>query len=401
PDGSRPLDRQVLRCLQDVVDAHPNGHLLVFLPGIADINATANRCEGFCRAQGLEIHRLHGDLSPETQERALAPSSTRKVILSTNIAETSVTIDGVTVVIDSGLAKIARTDSGTGTLDVRTQEISQASATQRMGRAGRTQPGTCIRLYSEDAFHRRPARELPEILRSDLTRLSLDLAAARLSPSTLSWLDDPPVEALQHAAVLLHQLGAVDADGVTDTGIAMHKIPAHPRFGKVLVEARARGVERLAAHTIATLQEGVRLRPKARGGRVDALEVFEMCRALDDRRTLGRLREVARQLCSHRNDDTKRGDAAELALAESMFLAFRDRIGAVVEHDAHARRVQFAEGGHAALPRESVAWEAAFCVAVSIDRRHHGARQTPTVQSAVTVEPDWVFEYMLDHLREE
>ena len=114
------------------------------------------------------------------QERALAPSNTQKLVLSTNIAETSVTIDGVTVVIDSGLAKLARTDAGTGALELRTQEISQASAVQRAGRAGRTRPGACVRLYSEDAFHRRPLRDVPEILRSDLSRLALDLARCLL-----------------------------------------------------------------------------------------------------------------------------------------------------------------------------------------------------------------------------
>lgn len=400
PDTSRPLDRQILRCLQDLVAEKCDGHILTFLPGISDINAAASRCEGFCRGHGIEIHRLHGDLKPEIQERALAPSSTQKLVLSTNIAETSVTIDGVTVVIDSGLAKIARTDASSGAMELRTREISQASAVQRAGRAGRTRPGTCVRLYSEDAFHRRPLRDVPEILRSDLSGLILDLAAAKLDAGALAWLDPPPIDALNDATTLLTSLGAIDDAGITKTGAAIQKIPANPRFGKVLVEAQSRGVGRLAANAIAALQEGVRQRTQATGGVCDALEVFEACRAHNDRRTLAHLRDVSSQLCPRRVNDTKHGEAGERALAESMFLGFKDRIGAVVEHEAHTRRVQFAEGGHASVTQDSVAWEAKFCAAVAIDNRRRGVRQVPTVQSAVVVDPDWILEHLFDDLSE-
>ncbi len=400
PDGSRPLDRQILRCLQDLVEQGCDGHILAFLPGIFDINAAATRCEGFCRGHGIEIHRLHGDLNPELQERALAPSTTQKLVLSTNIAETSVTIDGVTVVIDSGLAKLVRTDAGTGALELRTQEISQASAVQRAGRAGRTRPGACVRLYSEDAFRRRPLRDVPEILRSDLSMLTLDLAFANVNSEDLTWLDPPPVKALDAAKNLLSSLGATHRGTITPVGEAMHRIPASPRFAKALVEANHRGVGHLAATAIAALQENVRHRPRATGGYCDALEVFEACRALQDRRLLARLRDVTRQLSAGMDKDTTRGEPAERALAESIFLAFKDRVGAVVEHERHARRVQFAGGGHASLSQDSVAWEAKFCAAVAVDTRRQGARQTPTVQSAVIVDPDWIFEHLFDELVE-
>ena len=202
PDRDRPLDRQVLRSLQRLVEEGLDGHVLVFLPGMRAIEDARTRCAAFCEHHGIAIHRLHGDLDLREQQRAIAPGEGRRVILSTNIAESSVTIDGVVAVIDAGLANVARRHPWSGALELRQEEISRASADQRAGRAGRTRAGRCLRLYGRDNLARRAAADTPEIERADLSRLVLDLAAAELDADALPWLDAPCGEPLAARGLL-------------------------------------------------------------------------------------------------------------------------------------------------------------------------------------------------------
>src|SRR5262249_28613151 len=152
-----------------------DGHVLVFLAGAAEIRRAARACQPFATKAGMVVLPLHGDLSPEEQDRAVAPSQQRKLILSTNVAESSVTIEGVRAVIDSGLARIATDSPWTGLPALTISRISKASAAQRAGRAGRTGPGCAIRLYTADDFHWRAAHETPEIQRRELAQVMLDL----------------------------------------------------------------------------------------------------------------------------------------------------------------------------------------------------------------------------------
>jgi ATP-dependent helicase HrpB len=218
----------------------PDGDVLVFLPGAAEIRRCREALAPLAAQRDLDLLPLHGDLSPEEQDRAVRPSGRRKVILSTNVAESSVTIDGVAAVVDSGLARVASHSpwSGLPRLDLR--KISRASAAQRAGRAGRTRPGRCLRLYTRHDHDARPALDAPEIVREDLAETVLLLAA--LGIGELDWLEPPPAASAEAARSLLRLLGAVEPGGaVTSLGRRMADLPLHPRLARLVVEAEARG----------------------------------------------------------------------------------------------------------------------------------------------------------------
>ena len=196
----KPLEQQVRDALESLLRDGEAGHVLVFLPGTAEIRRAQRCCEALTRAAGANLLPLYGDLSPAEQDRAVAPSRQQKVILATNVAESSVTIDGVTAVIDSGLARVAAYSPWSGLPTLTVNRISKASATQRAGRAGRTGPGRVLRLYPVEDFAQRPEYAAPEILRTDLSGLCLSLRAMGIAqPGDLEWLDPPPPPAVQHA----------------------------------------------------------------------------------------------------------------------------------------------------------------------------------------------------------
>src|SRR5215470_14584503 len=234
-----------------------DGHVLVFLPGAAEIRRAQEACADYAERHGFRVLPLHGDLPPEAQDRAVRPSKERKLILSTNVAETSVTIEGVGAVIDSGLARVATHSPWSGLPSLRIQPISQASATQRAGRAGRTRAGICLRLYTAADLQRRPERDLPEIARADLAETVLALSAAGApDPRSFGWFEAPPAAALEAAEELLSRLGARAPDGaLTELGRRLLSFPVHPRLGRILVEGERRGVGAEAARAAAVLSE--------------------------------------------------------------------------------------------------------------------------------------------------
>ncbi|MFA6582818.1 MAG: ATP-dependent helicase HrpB [Elusimicrobiaceae bacterium] len=216
------------------------GHALIFMPGVYEINKTAAAIAGTSALAGFSVKPLHGELPPSEQNDAVAPSSGRKIIIATNVAETSLTIDGVTAVIDSGLARIARFDSARGINTLFTEKIAGPSAVQRAGRAGRTQAGVCVRLWTARENPYRPLSLEPEILRLDLSEALLNLKACGIAGfGALDWLDPPFEKAAAHAGQLLRELGATDAQGVlTAEGRVMAKYPLHPRYSRMMVEAK-------------------------------------------------------------------------------------------------------------------------------------------------------------------
>lgn len=253
-DDRQPFPDQAGQAIERILATGEEGDILVFMPGMAEINQTIGAARSIRASEKLNFIPLHGDLAPEEQDRAFAPSPLRKVIVSTNVAETSVTIDGVRHVVDSGLARIARYDAerGIGTLLI--EEISRASAEQRKGRAGRTAPGTCHRLWSESNQLNRPERNTPEIQRADLAEVVLLLHSLRIKQAaTFDWLDKPDPTAVERAEKLLVTLGAITpkAEGVqsdlTDVGRQMLRLPMHPRYSRMLVEASKRGCVKEAA----------------------------------------------------------------------------------------------------------------------------------------------------------
>ncbi len=229
------------------------GDILAFLPGVAEIERTAERLESVA----AEVHRLHGSLDPAEQRAAIRRGVGRKVILATSIAETSLTIDGVRIVIDSGLARRARYDRAAGSTRLVTERASQAAVTQRAGRAARQGPGIAYRLWEEAATAGLPRFDPPEILESDLSPLLLDCALWGVSdPATLRWLDPPPVAALAEARMRLAELGALDSDSrPTPHGKAIAELPLPPRLAHMLVAAHELGFAALASDVAVLLSE--------------------------------------------------------------------------------------------------------------------------------------------------
>lgn len=232
-----------------------DGHTLVFLPGVGEIMRCEAALAPLADRHGHALLKLFGDLPPEEQDRALLDTGQRKIILSTNVAETSLTIPGVTAVIDSGQARQLRVAPATGLPRLELVPISQASAEQRAGRAGRTAAGVCWRLWEEAGHRHRPTAEMPEALRSDLTEPLLQLLTLG-EHDDFPWLDLPPAEAVENARRLLLLLGAInDADRVTPLGQELSRLPAHPRLGRLLLAGARHGVLRETSIAAALLSE--------------------------------------------------------------------------------------------------------------------------------------------------
>ncbi len=240
------------------VAAKSTGDLLVFMPGAYEINRTLQALQFQRELSGFVIFPLHGELPPDQQDRAVAKYETRKVIVSTNVAETSLTIDGVTAVIDCGLARVARFDSNRGINTLLIEKISIASADQRAGRAGRTAPGVCVRLWTEREHSGRALQELPEVRRLDLSEVVLTLKASGIDDiGAFPWLEKPEPKALERAEMLLSDLGALAGRRrtITEMGRKMLRFPVHPRYARMLLEADARGCVRSVA-LMASLTQG-------------------------------------------------------------------------------------------------------------------------------------------------
>jgi ATP-dependent helicase HrpB len=233
------------------------GDLLVFMPGSYEIGRTIQAVQGLRSLRGFAALPLHGELPVEAQDRAVARAGTRKIIVSTNVAETSLTIDGVTAVVDSGLARVARYDPARGINTLLVEDISAASADQRAGRAGRTAPGVCVRLWTEREHGHRAAHELPEVKRLDLSEVVLTLKAAGVTDlAAFEWFERPDPRGLARAESVLADLGAVAGPGgaITDIGRRMLRFPVHPRYARMFLEAERRGCVRPVAMMAALTQ---------------------------------------------------------------------------------------------------------------------------------------------------
>ena len=270
----------VVNVIRSLMAKPDTGSVLVFLPGQGEILRVADGIMSSSGSEGCDIMSnagskggvikggviiapLYGGLTLEEQQRAIEPAADgrRKIVLATNIAETSLTIEGITTVVDSGLAREAVFDPGTGMTRLQTRRISQASATQRMGRAGRLGPGHCYRLWSEDQQQQLSVRSTPEILQADLTPLVLQLLAWGVDdPTELSWLDIPPAGPWQQALDLLREFGAVDGFKLTADGASMATLPLHPRLAHMLLLGSRWGMQQMACDLAAVLTEGGRPR---------------------------------------------------------------------------------------------------------------------------------------------
>ncbi len=253
-----PLERQMADAIAMALRADP-GSVLAFLPGAAEIRRTQNFLAERIHDAGIEIVPLFGALDAAVQDRAIAPApkGSRKVVLATSIAETSLTIEGVRIVVDSGVARVPRYEPDIGLTRLETVRASRAAVDQRRGRAGRTEPGVCYRLWDEPQTASLGAFTQPEILSADLSSLVLDLAQWGVSdPATLAFLDSPPAPALKEARSLLRELGALDRDGrITAEGKSLRALALPPRLARMIVDSHRLGAGRRAAEIAAVLTE--------------------------------------------------------------------------------------------------------------------------------------------------
>ena len=297
------VEPKVVQTVLQALSDEP-GSLLVFLPGQAEIRRVHEQlAEALAGRTEIMLCPLHGELDLAAQRAAIepAPAGRRKVVLATNIAETSLTIDGVRVVIDAGLERVPRFDPASGMTRLDTQRIARASATQRAGRAGRLEPGVCYRLWSEAQHEQLAAYATAEILQADLAGLALQLARWGVQPGELAWLDAPPAAAFAQARDLLERLGALDARGALTThGQAMAMLPTHPRIAHLLLRGQALGLAPQACDLAALLGE----RDILRGAGADLHSRMALLSGADkaSRGSAGgvqRVRQVARQLCGY------------------------------------------------------------------------------------------------------
>jgi ATP-dependent helicase HrpB len=275
--------------LADAAGYMSSGDVLVFLPGQREIREAARELESLAREHDLLVMPLFGELSPEQQDAALQRQAKRKIVLATNVAETSVTVDGVTAVIDTGLSRQLRFDPSVGLDRLELLPISRASAEQRAGRSGRQQPGVCIRLWNEASHRARPEQTSPEIQRVDLAGPVLQLKAwGEADVLAFPWFEPPRAESIAQAEFVLRRLGAIDSAGnITELGTTLAKLPVHPRLGRLLIEGATLGQPERAALAAALLSErdpfeshAGRVRHNSASesdvlDRVEALEEFE------------------------------------------------------------------------------------------------------------------------------
>lgn len=250
-----PLATQAARGVEQLCSSMA-GDILVFLPGVREIRQTERELNGLAQREGFTILPLYGELPAEEQDRVFAPCSGRKIVLATNVAETSITIPGIAAVVDSGVARVLEFDPRTGLNRLELKPISKASADQRAGRAGRTGPGVCLRLWPEAAHRHRADNDIAEIHRVDLSAVVVQLLDwGETDVAQFPWFESPSSTALDQAAHLLRRLGACDARGITAMGRQMARMPLSPRLARLMIEGARAGQLPRAALLAAILSE--------------------------------------------------------------------------------------------------------------------------------------------------
>ncbi len=428
PD-ERGAGKQVAGALRRLLTdgAGLDGDVLVFLPGTAEIRHATEDCGELAARHDLLLMPLHGDLPADAQDRAVARAARPKVILSTNVAETSVTIDGVTTVIDTGTARVARHSPWSGMPSLQIEPISRASAAQRAGRAGRTRPGRALRLYTRHDHDTRREFDAPEILRVDLAEAALELhGAGEADLTAFPWFEPPPAAALDAADELLRRLGAIEVSGViTALGRRMLRFPAHPRQARLVVEAERRGVA-VDGCAIAALMAARELRidRRARTDRrgpaqarisapSDLLEDLDVLRAArHDGMRAHALRDLgadvatamgversARQL-ERLADRSQRAPADDVACDEALQLAilagYPDRVGK--RRAPRSAEVVFAGGGSGTLAPSSVVIDGDLMVVVDAGDTGDRGRTRVTIRRASLIDPTWLIELFEDRV---
>ena len=426
----RPVWEQAAEAFCDFVRAGGPGDVLVFMPGGYEIAQTIEALRRCDEARGFVLLPLHGELPPRDQDAAVARYPQRKVVVATNVAETSLTIDGIRCVIDSGLARIPRYDPYRGINTLLIEKSSRASADQRAGRAGRTAPGLCRRLWSEEEHAHRPAQELPEVKRLDLAEVVLTLKAAGVEDlRAFRWLEPPREQALAHAEALLTDLGALkpahDQDKLggqlclTAIGRKMLAFPLHPRYARMLLAAQQHGCVHQACLLAALTQgrdlllrnvdaETARRREDLLGEKAGsdfwllmrawqqaAADDFrpEACRRLGVHaaaaRQVGPLLQQFLEIARREHLDTKPREVPNALLQRCILLGFSDRVARRL--DAGTLRCELVHGRRGTLARESVVQSSRLLVAAEVRELEGRDKSVQTVLSLATaIEEQWL-----------
>jgi ATP-dependent helicase HrpB len=371
--------------------ARDGGHLLAFLPGVPEIGRCAKALASTSVLRGARLVQLSGRSSAEEQDEALAPSGTRTVILATNVAETAVTVPGVTVVIDSGLHKLPRLDPALGLDRLETERISADAADQRAGRAGRTAPGRAVRLWdARDAL--RPHRE-PEIARVDLAPPLLEVLAWGGDPESFDWFEAPPPAAVAAAMELLRRLDAVAGDRLSTLGELLHRFPVSPRLARVLVAAWG---SPLAAAACAVISERFVPRDPLPSGSSDVIARADHLGSAPPaiRRAADEIAKSAARLLDDRALATVTaaarvgGDDEETIVRRALLAGFPDRLAR--RRAVGSPRVLLASGHGGVLDRETVVLEGEFLLALDVDAGSRGPGAEARVHLASRVERAWL-----------
>jgi ATP-dependent helicase HrpB len=445
PVGDWPIWEAAVKELERLVAQH-EGDALVFMPGGYEISRTVQAAQDALGSQFIVLP-LHGDLPTNDQDAAVAQYDRRKVVVSTNVAETSLTIDGVRIVIDSGLARIPRYDPYRGINTLLVEKISRASADQRAGRAGRTAPGVCLRLWTPREHEQRPAQELPEVKRLDLSEVVLTLKASGVSDvHSFRWLESPGRQSLERAELLLKDLGALECPSpgpsprkrgegqherqtaspscITELGRRMLAFPLHPRYSRMLLAAQEYGCVRPVA-LIAALTQGRDLLVRRQGRQVEDArdDLFrgetqsdffvlmrawryadrngynlERCRRLgihaQSARQVGPLFEQFLNIANREGLDTSEKRAAADAIQRCILLGFSDHVGRRL--DAGTLRCELVHGRRGVLARESVVQNTPLLVVTEVHEIQSGTGKDKELNvllsMATAIQKEWLRE---------
>lgn len=410
--SSDGLADRILRQLSPAL-ARTDGDVLVFLPGVGEIHRTADKIKALADQFNASVFKLFGDLSPQDQDQVLAPANDRKIVLATNVAETSVTIPGITCVIDSGLARVMQYDSTVGVPCLQLQPISKASADQRAGRAGRTAPGVCYRLWTE-TMHRSLAEHTPpEILRADLSAALLTLAAwGERDIDSFPWVTPPTPLAVNRSKELLTQLGATDIDlNLSAEGARMNALPLHPRLARLMLSATKYHCVEEASLAAALLSE--RDPFDRRGGpAIDTSGSTAIESDLYDRVTLlgraisserfdaihhGGLKAICRiasqlskMVSCHSENAPSSSSTTEERFSKAMLAAFPDRLAR--RRSTGANSALMVGGRGVKLVKESTVRTSELFLCVRVD----GKGEESLVRMASSVDVEWLDQSLVD-----
>jgi ATP-dependent helicase HrpB len=439
----RPVWEQAAEAFSNYVSSGGEGDVLVFMPGGFEISQTIEAIRHTSESKGFILLPLHGELPPQDQDAAVARYGQRKVVVSTNVAETSLTIDGVRLVIDSGLARIPRYDSNRGINTLLIEKISQSSSDQRAGRAGRTAPGVCMRLWSREEHAHRPVQELPEVKRLDLAEVVLTLKASGVQDlRKFRWLESPDEQSLAHAEELLSDLGALcsrrreEADlankqddrlltsaatMITPTGRKMLAFPLHPRYARMLLAAQEYGCVYQAA-LVAALTQGRDLLLRNVGKEVESAREdllgekassdfwilmrawtyaaknqfrVDACRKLGihavTARQVGPLLEQFLRIAEREGLDVKPREVKDEALQKCILIGFSDRVARRL--DQGTLRCELVHNRRGVLARESSVQQSPLLVVAEVREVEMRDKEMNTILSLATaIETDWLRE---------